>query len=119
MRTFNTGATRNAEEGKLDYEAFLSPAVIKRYATYLNKHRQLEDGTLRAGDNWQAGIPKDVYMKSMFRHFMDVWSQHRDLPGDEELQDSLCAVIFNASGYLFELLREERYDIGSDITDPF
>jgi hypothetical protein len=108
MRTFETGATRNDDTWKLDYESFLSPAVIKRYAQYLNKHRALEDGTLRAGDNWQQGIGKDVYMKSMFRHFMDVWSQHRDLPGDDELQESLCAVIFNASGYLFELLREER-----------
>lgn len=108
MREFTTGATRDTDDTKLDYEGFLSPAVIKRYAQYLNKHRVQADGQVRDSDNWQKGIPQDVYMKSMFRHFMDVWGQHRGEVGEDTLQESLCAVIFNASGYLFELLREER-----------
>lgn len=105
MRTFSSGATRDSDTTKLDYEGFLSPLVLKRYAEYMHKHRQQADGTLRDSDNWQKGIPFDAYMKSMWRHFMDVWRQHRGLAGDDTLEDSLCAVLFNAMGYLHELER--------------
>jgi len=112
VRKFETGATRDTAENKLDFEGFLSPVVLTRYAEYLNKNRKQPDGQLRDSDNWQKGIPKDVYMKSMFRHFMDVWIIHRDpveCPLEEdELQDALCAVVFNAMGYLFEELKESR-----------
>ena len=110
-RTFDTGANRNSEEGKLDYEGFLSPLVLQRYAEYLNSHRRLEDGTLRDSDNWQKGMPLSVYMKSMWRHFMAAWKLHRGYPapsgGYEQsklFEDALCGVLFNASGYLHELL---------------
>jgi hypothetical protein len=109
MRDFDTGATRDDDVDKLDYEGFLSPLVLKRYAEYMHKHRKQADGTMRGSDNWQAGIPKHVYMKSLWRHFMDVWSMHRGplrdsqyQPGD--LEEALCAVIFNAMGYLYEEL---------------
>jgi hypothetical protein len=74
VRTFGTGATRDLDVNKLDFEGFLSPLVLKRYAEHMHKARKLPDGSLRASDNWQLGIPKDAYMKSMFRHFFDVWS---------------------------------------------
>ncbi len=106
IREFESGATRNSEEGKLDYEGFLSPLVLRRYAEYLHAHRRLEDGTMRDSDNWQRGMPLDVYMKSMWRHFMDLWTVHR---GGQEInrarEVALCAIIFNASGYLHELLK--------------
>lgn len=105
MRVFGTGATRDGDTTKFDYEGFLSPAVLERYAQYLDKHRVQSDGKLRDSDNWQKGIPKDVYMKSALRHFVDVWKQHRGLEGQDELQDSLCAVMFNIMGYLFEDLK--------------
>ncbi len=76
-REFAGGAWRDTEEGKLDYEAFLSPLVLQAYAKYLHKHRTMPDGSLRDGDNWQNGIPLDVYMKSMLRHVVDVWLHHR------------------------------------------
>jgi len=38
IRKFDTGATRDTNEGKYDYEGILSPTVIKRYAEYMNKH---------------------------------------------------------------------------------
>jgi len=106
MREFDTGATRDTDENKLDYEGFLSPQVLTRYAQYLHKHRVQADGTLRDSDNWQKGIPKDVYMKSMFRHFMDVWTMHRTgCIGEDGIGEALCAVSFNAMGYLFEEIR--------------
>ena len=108
MREFATGATRDSEEGKLDYEGFLSPLVLERYAQYMNKHRVQADGKLRASDNWQKGIPRDAYMQSLWRHFFDVWKEHRGLKSREGLENALCAVIFNAMGYLFEELKEDR-----------
>jgi hypothetical protein len=104
MRKFETGATRDTDDGKLDYEAFLSPDVLIRFAAYMHEHRRQKDGELRSGDNWQKGMPRDAYMKSMFRHFMDVWWYHRHDPDCEALVEALCAVLFNVQGYLFEIL---------------
>lgn len=105
VRKFDTGATRDTDEGKLDYEAFLSPLALRRYAEYLHSHRRQSDGTLRSGDNWTKGIPRSAYMKSLLRHVMDVWSLHRKVEAREDLQTALCAVIFNAFGYLYEDLQ--------------
>lgn len=106
-RTFDTGATRDTQEGKLDFEGFLSPLVIKRYAEYLNGHRTMKDGSTRASDNWQQGIPLDVYMKSAWRHFMDMWMVHRNwLPYTHEfMEDAMCAILFNVMGYMHERLK--------------
>jgi hypothetical protein len=109
MREFESGATRSSDEGKLDYEGFLNPAVLRRYAQYLHKHRVQADGQLRDSDNWQQGMPEGVYMKSLARHFMSVWLQHRGYDEDENnLAEALCGVIFNAMGYLHEVLEEEE-----------
>lgn len=108
MRHFETGATRNNDDDKYDYEAFLSPLVLERYAAYMHKHRKQDDGQLRDGDNWQKGIPQDAYMKSAWRHMIDWWREHRGLPSREGLEDALCAVIFNAMGYLHEHLKSKH-----------
>jgi len=105
MRKFETGATRNSDEGKYDYEGFLSVLVIERYGEYMNKHRKQADGQLRDSDNWQKGIPLAAYMKSGYRHFFDWWKQHRGFSGQDTLEDSLCALLFNVMGYLHELLK--------------
>jgi hypothetical protein len=107
-RYFKTGATRDTDENKLDFEGFISPAVLKRYAEYMDKHRKQSDGNLRASDNWQKGIPKEAYMKSGWRHFFDWWSEHRGLGSREGIEDALCAVIFNSMGYLHEHLKEKK-----------
>ena len=106
MREFDTGATRDTEEGKLDYEGFLSPLVIERYGQYMNTHRIQADGKLRASDNWQKGIPREAYIKSGWRHFFDWWALHRGYNRDVQLQDALCALLFNVMGYLHEVLKE-------------
>lgn len=101
-RTFETGATRDTNQGKLALEAFLSPEVLLEYAEYLNKHRHQSDGKLRAGDNWQKGIPLDVYIDSLIRHVFELWKNHRRGLVD---RDVVSAVMFNAMGYMFELIR--------------
>jgi hypothetical protein len=111
-RYFSTGATRDVDDGKLDYEGFLHPLVIQRFAEYMHEHRVQSDGELRDADNWQKGMPLNQYIKSMFRHFMDLWHAHRGT-GEQrsDPEEALCAIIFNAQGYLFELL------IGRDVED--
>lgn len=103
VRVFESGATRDRDDDKLDFEGFLSPLVIERYAQYLHKHRTLADGSVRASDNWQKGLPLEVYMKSMWRHFFAVWKSYRKGAIGE---DDLCGLLFNAMGMLHELLKK-------------
>ena len=110
MREFDTGATRDTDDGKFDYESFLSPLAFRRYAQYMHEHRTQADGKLRDGDNWQKGIPIVTYCKSMWRHLVDLWTLHRELEiKGVTKQDALCAIIFNAFGYLHEL-EKKRWD---------
>lgn len=112
IRTFKGGATRDSAGGKSDYEGFLSPTALVRYGQYMNQHRVQSNGKLRKSDNWQSGIPVEDYMSSLLRHVMDLWVLHRggqplDLRDGHKItkQEALCGVLFNAFGYLHELLR--------------
>ena len=112
MREFSTGATRDDDQTKPDYEGFLSPAVLRRFGRYMNEHRLQADGNLRASDNWQKGIPQQEYLKSLLRHVVDLWAALRqDGPTDKspaaikEREDLLCAILFNTQGLLHERLK--------------
>jgi hypothetical protein len=114
MRKFETGATRNTDTGKNDYEGFYSPLVVEAFGNYMTKHRVQADGKLRDSDNWQKGIPKDAYIKSTWRHFLDLWFMHRgykrydDITKEElTFEGVLCAILFNIQGYLFEILKSK------------
>ena len=107
MRKFETGATRNSDEGKLDFEGFLSPLVMERYGEYMNKHRYQADGTKRDSDNWQKGIPQTAYMKSGFRHFFDWWKEHRGIPTKDGIEEAMMALLFNVMGYAHEYLKNK------------
>ena len=106
IRSFTTGATRDTDEGKYDYEGFFSPLVIERFAEYMNKHRKQSDGNLRDSDNWQKGIPLCAYMKSGWRHFIDLWKEHRGYRTKDGIEEALCALLFNVQGYLHEYLKK-------------
>ena len=107
VRTFETGATRDVDQSKLDFEGFLSPLVVKRFAEYMHKNRFLRDGSIRESDNWQKGMPLSVYMKSLWRHFFAVWASHR--LGDLDLhEEELCAMLFNTQGMLHEVLKAKQ-----------
>lgn len=126
IREFETGATRDSDDGKLDMEGFYHPAVMTRFAQYMHKHRVQANGELRASDNWQKGIPVYQYMKSMLRHVMEFWTLHRSMLRDkritengfslcysyieqkimDDMEELLCAILFNVQGYLFELLKK-------------
>lgn len=111
MRKFESGATRNENESKLSLIKALCPLVIKRYIEYIGKHRRQADGNLRDWDNWKQGIPIDVYMDSDGRHFLDAWLHHDGWPEEavcEDIEDVLCAEMFNTMGHLREILIEKR-----------
>lgn len=117
MRKFETGATRNKSENKLAYSRFLSPEVIHRYCQYLHKHRRQKDGSLRDPDNWKKGIPEDVYLESLLRHNIDVWRLcygmevlDPDTNKRVDLEDLLCAVMFNSMGFLYEILKRKKME---------
>ena len=107
MRTFDTGATRDSDDTKNDYEGFLSPTVIETFGNYMTVHRKQADGKLRDSDNWQKGIPKDAYMKSLWRHFFDLWKLHRGYKCNVTVEEACCAILFNTQGYLHEHLKDE------------
>jgi len=119
-RIFNSGATRDTTEGKLSYSRFLSPVVLKRYCEYLDKHRVQADGNLREPDNWKNGIPMDVYLDSLLRHVVDVWLHIHEYHSEttETMKDSICAIIFNSMGMLYEMeTRKSTYDKDGDKND--
>jgi hypothetical protein len=117
VRQFGTGATRDADDGKNDYEGFLSPVVIEAYGDYMHEHRKQSDGQLRDSDNWQKGMPKSQYMKSLLRHVLTAWKLHRGWEVKPEkiggvlrvptMKETLCAILFNTMGYLHEMLKED------------
>lgn len=108
MRHFTTGATKDDNTDKFDFEGFMSPLVIKRYGEYMNKHRKQADGKLRDSDNWQKGIPKSVYMKSLWRHFHDLWMEHRGYGSNDGIEDALMAIMFNVMGYAHEVIKDKK-----------
>lgn len=117
IRKFDTGATRNIDTNKHDFEGFISPSVEHRFAEYMQSHRKQKDGTIRDSDNWQAGIPIPVYQKSLVRHLLDLWLLWRggtpidpDTGKPSNLQNLLCAIKFNVNGYLHEVLKKELED---------
>ena len=107
MRRFETGATRDVDDGKLDLEGFLSPLVLEAFGKYMHKHRIQTDGTLRDSDNWQKLFGEDHYnvcIKSAWRHFFAFWKAHRGYPTKETLEDSAMALLFNIMAYMHKYL---------------
>ena len=118
MREFETGANRDDDHNKVDYEGSLSPLVLHRYAGYIKSKRKIEDGTIRLDDNWKKGFPIESYMKSKWRHFMATWlhySKRSDLSGCKGIEESLCAELFNTMGMLHEILKGKTTNSSPDL----
>ena len=115
MRKFDTGATRDTDDGKFDLEGFLCPLALERYAQYMHKHRKQADGKIRASDNWQRGLPIAECIKSMFRHFVDLWKLNRGYAAVDQkdghyvsMEEACCAMIFNNFSILSTLEKENK-----------
>ena len=108
-RVFASGASRDHGD-KPNFEGFFSPIVLSAFAEYMHKKRKLSNGSTRDGDDWQKGIPKDVYIDSLLRHAIDLWLHHRGFAGaaTDSLDDCLAGLFFNTQGYWFETLLEVK-----------
>lgn len=111
MRKFETGATRSADATRDDPEGYLSPLALDRYNEYMTKHRKQPDGSIRDSDNWQKGMPLSTYVKGMWRHLLHLWTRHRGFavrdPGAAaNIEEDLCAILFNVQGYLHEIVKK-------------
>jgi hypothetical protein len=108
---FVTGATRSVEN-TYDPDGFLSPAVLVGFCRYMEKHRVQKDGKLRAGDNWQKGMPTSRAWRSLARHYQDAWLMSRGYPPQSEdcitVEDALHGVLFNVQVILKN--RIDQYD---------
>lgn len=106
IRTFETGATRDSDEGKHDYYGYRSALVTRRFGEYMTKHRKQADGAMRASDNWKKGIPATASIASLNRHLEDVnlYFEGHGICANEPIEDALCAVMFNAQSMLLEVL---------------
>lgn len=109
VERFTSGATRNDDSTKFDYEGFLNPEALHVFAAYMHLHRFQRDGSVRDSDNWQKGIPLRRYVKSLVRHVVDLWRMERgygvtnpDTGEPHTKQELACAIVFNAMGYLKE-----------------
>lgn len=129
MREFGTGATRTSQEGRYDPEGYMSPLVEERFSEYMLKNELQADGKRRESDNWQKGMSLQSYAKGLKRHVLHFWLRHRgwpvkDVKAASNVEEDLCAIIFNAQGYLHTLLENKvhgkledsvvRYKIGID-----
>jgi hypothetical protein len=116
VREFDTGATRTSSTGRYDPEGYMSPLVEERFCEYMLKHQYQADGTIRDSDNWQKGMPIRSYIKGLKRHLLHLWLRYRghtpqDPKAAANIQEDLCAIIFNAQGYLHTLLQDTRIEI--------
>jgi hypothetical protein len=118
VRQFASGATRDTDQGKLNYRGFENPFVTKRFAEFMHRNRKQSDGSLRAADNWQKGITREAYMESLERHFNEAKQMHESEAGrnpefwgekaetsSEVFLDTLCAIVFNAQGMMLEIMK--------------
>jgi hypothetical protein len=109
MRTFESGATRDTDEGKLQYKGFISPYALKQFAEYMHKNRYMTDGSMRDSDNWKRGIPVDSYCDSLIRHIVEFWTalDNNDLEAADEIAP---AIFFNIQGYMHERAKIKNSD---------
>jgi len=111
MRQFESGATRDVDTNKYDYEGFLHPLVLEAYGEYMHRHRKMPNGSLRASDNWTKGIPLDELLKSEIRHMMGQWKLHKmGYVDPRQMMDACCGVFFNVQGYMLGLIKQSVID---------
>jgi len=105
MRVFKSGAIRDNDKMKLDFDGAISPIVLERFVQYMNDHANTAKG-FRPCDDWQKGVPMSVYRKSFLRHSMEAWKLGRAgaMIGDA-IENLLCAVLFNVQGWLHEAIK--------------
>jgi len=106
MRKFKTEAFRDNDKSKLNIIGSLSPLVLRRFCKFMHDHNIKAGKLIRDEANWKKGMPKQSYMESLGRHFLDTWILHEGYEKGN-IEELLCADIFNTMGYLHEILIEK------------
>ena len=88
-------------------------AVPEQHRIDDQRDQRQADGQRRESDNWQKGMSKASYAKGLKRHVLHFWLRHRGFePNDPKaapnIVEDLCAIMFNAQGYLYEILKEKE-----------
>lgn len=86
-RTFETGAIRDSNEGKP------RPDLISPYFTERLGYRLAEGAKKYGANNWQKGIPDEVFLESLERHLVAYKMGKKD-------EDHEAAIAFNIMGII-------------------
>ena len=97
ITTFESGAIRDTQEGKLDYVETLSFTALNRYIAYMTG-KKIKYGS----GNFKKGIPIESYEKSLMRHIDKYMRNKFENGNDEKNEDHLSAIIFNVFGIMHE-----------------
>ena len=113
LRMSESGAIRNSDVGKINYQGALSPLILEAYGKYIEKHSLLPDGTRRNNKNWQNlfGTPEEhrqVCIESAWRHFIDLLMDHDGYESRDGIDEALGGLMFNIQAYWFSILKERR-----------
>jgi len=80
MRNFeNIKGLRDDVEGKLHPYGFTHPLCDNSFYRYMDKHRKMSNGELRAPNNWWDVWSKDVSIDCLARHVEDLKCIHAGL----------------------------------------
>jgi hypothetical protein len=79
FREFGNGAIRDTDNGKPEYYGFRHPLIEYSFAEYMNKKRQMPDGSRRGSNNWWGGWDEMVSLQSLVRHVEDLQALHAGL----------------------------------------
>lgn len=97
IRNFDTGAIRDTEDNKEDYNETISWTAFKRYAQYMTGKKK----KYGAG-NFKKGIPIESYERSLLRHVQKYMENKYEDGIVERDEDHIAAIVFNAFGIMHE-----------------
>ncbi len=110
IRTFDTGATRDTDEGKPRYHAYTCPLVEQKRGEYMLKHQKQGD-TIRPADNWKKRMPLEEILESLIRHVKDLELHHdgyTDQCRESDIHEILGGIWANATFYHHGICQDER-----------
>ncbi len=111
-RYFDGGAFRDGDNGKMDFEGYFSPLVIKGFGEYMLHHQKQSDGQMRDSDNWQKGFGEDhigVCLKSLLRHVHDIWMEYDGYPSRDGMEEAVYGSMFNIMAIAYKL-EKDKYE---------
>lgn len=92
---FESGAIRDSQEGKEEYQEAISDLTLRRYALYM-----LSQAKKYGKGNWKKGISSESYSNSLDRHLNKYRIKKNWGIDIEPGVDHLSAALFNLQGLI-------------------